>query len=273
MCNKEYIPKAANGHKRMTTKGYYIYYMPDHHLANSSGTVYEHMLVAEEVLGRPLNKGEFVHHKDRDKTNNSPDNIMVFKTNSDHTAFHNGAKIEKVGDVYIAHKRSTTTEDGKRISIDKCPMCGKEKSCNTELCRECYKKEQAKDIPPKEELYELLPNHSMCEIGRIYDVSDNAVRKWCRKYGLPFKREDIDKEFGIVKKKKEKKELTSPKPVNMYTLDGVFIMRFESLGQAALYLIDNDMARGGKDGIAGHISCACRGKQKQAYGFIWKFIS
>lgn len=257
--------------KRINLNGYYAYYIPDHHLANKTGTVYEHMLRAEEILGRKLNKKEVVHHKDENKHNNSFDNLMVFKTGGDHTAFHNGCDIEKDGDVYVAHKHSITV-DGRRISSEMCPVCGKPKSHYTKMCLDCYKNEQAKDIPPKEELYELLPNHSMCEIGRIYDVSDNAVRKWCRKYGLPFKREDINKEFGIVKKKKEKKELIPSKPVNMYTLDGVFIMRFESLGQAALYLIDNDMARGGKSGIAGHISCVCRNKQKQAYGFIWKFI-
>lgn len=28
-------------------------------------------------------------------------------------------------------------------------------------------------------------------VGRMYKVSDNAVRKWARKYRLPCKREDV----------------------------------------------------------------------------------
>lgn len=32
----------------------------------------------------------------------------------------------------------------------------------------------------------------MCAIGRIYHVSDNAVRKWCKKYSLPFNKKDIE---------------------------------------------------------------------------------
>lgn len=270
MDNKEYIPKEARSHKWLTTNGYYVYYMPEHHLANNSGTVYEHMLVAEEILGRTLNKGEYVHHKDANKTNNSQDNLMVFKTNSDHIAFHQGRDVEMVGDVYIAHKASTTNENGRRVSLDKCPICGRDKTCNTSLCVDCYNKERAKNIPPRDELYWLLPDYSMCEIGRKYGVSDNAVRKWCRKYGLPFKREDINKEFGIIKKK-EKMKPTPSRPVDMYTLDGDFIQSFASLGEAAKHLMDENVAKGGKSGIAGHISNVCKGRANMAYGFKWKF--
>jgi hypothetical protein len=38
--------------------------------------------------------------------------------------------------------------------------------------------------PSKEELQEMLSLMSWCAIGRKYKVSDNAVRKWARAYGL-----------------------------------------------------------------------------------------
>lgn len=41
------------------------------------GARHEHRIVAEQTLGRPLRKGEVVHHKDEDKHNNSPDNLEV----------------------------------------------------------------------------------------------------------------------------------------------------------------------------------------------------
>ena len=40
--------------------------------------------------------------------------------------------------------------------------------------------------PTEEELKEMLLRQSFCEIGRRYGVSDNAVRKWAKKYGLIF---------------------------------------------------------------------------------------
>lgn len=47
-----------------------------------------HRLVAEQMLGRPLAPGEVVHHIDRDKRNNNPENLMVFASQAEHAAWH-----------------------------------------------------------------------------------------------------------------------------------------------------------------------------------------
>jgi len=51
-------------------------YRPNHHRADITGLVSVHILVAEESLGRPLEKGEIVHHKDFNKLNNDVDNLL-----------------------------------------------------------------------------------------------------------------------------------------------------------------------------------------------------
>ena len=56
--------------------GYIAYYLPKHHLANKSGKVYQHMIAAEQKLGRKLKPEEVVHHKDRNRYNNSFDNLF-----------------------------------------------------------------------------------------------------------------------------------------------------------------------------------------------------
>lgn len=48
---------------------------------------HQHRVVAEEMLGRPLAKGEIVHHKDGNKKNNSPENLVVM-TQSEHMREH-----------------------------------------------------------------------------------------------------------------------------------------------------------------------------------------
>ena len=264
----------VTGLKRYITNGYYQYYIPDHHLANKSGLVYEHMMVAEDMLGRKLKEGEVIHHKDRNRLNNSFDNLMVFKTGGDHTAFHQGRDVELDGDVYIAIGKYDYKNGAAK---DACPVCGKEKYATAKLCLECARKEQAKNIPSKEELREHLRDKSFLAIGREYDVSDNAVRKWCKKYGLPSKRTDVikfrEEEFGIIKPVKEKQKASEPKPVEMCDDDWNVIVTFVSMGSAARYAIDNLGAKGGECGIRNHISQVCKDMRKTAYGHKWRYTS
>lgn len=42
-----------------------------------------------------------------------------------------------------------------------------------------------------EELKSLIRNFPFTEIGKMYKVTDNAVKKWCRKFNLPFRKKDI----------------------------------------------------------------------------------
>jgi hypothetical protein len=48
---------------------------------------HEHRRVAEQMLGRPLVKGEIVHHIDGDRHNNSHTNLQVM-TQSEHMKLH-----------------------------------------------------------------------------------------------------------------------------------------------------------------------------------------
>jgi len=68
-----------------------------------------------------------------------------------------------------------------------CSKCGKETKGKggTGMCSSCNNKARAKGPRiTKPELERLMEDNSLCAIGRMYSVSDNAVRKWAKKYGL-----------------------------------------------------------------------------------------
>lgn len=68
--------------------GYVSVSYPTHPAAAKNGYMYEHRIVAEQMLGRALKPGEIVHHKNGIKTDNRPKNLMVMSV-SEHRKYHN----------------------------------------------------------------------------------------------------------------------------------------------------------------------------------------
>lgn len=67
-------------------------------------------------------------------------------------------------------------------------ICGNKKLIKSSFCSKCSNKvkigKYRKFFITKTELEQLLMENSLCEIGKIYGVSDNAIRKRCKEYGL-----------------------------------------------------------------------------------------
>ena len=172
----------------MDANGYICVWMPNHPRANPWGLVYEHILKAEEMLGRSLKDDEVVHHKDENRANNSYNNLLVFHNKANHTRFHQ---------LHCPNEELEQLEDGSYICNNSkiiCPICGKLKDRKAKLCLECSQVMQRTVCrPSRSELKQLIRTKSFIDIGKQYGVSDNAIRKWCDYEGLPRNKSDIKK--------------------------------------------------------------------------------
>lgn len=76
------------GGKRITPDGYRLILLepgdPMLSMADASRCVLEHRLVVARQMGRPLKKGETVHHLNGNKSDNRPGNLELWYTNHGH---------------------------------------------------------------------------------------------------------------------------------------------------------------------------------------------
>lgn len=76
------------GGRVKTAAGYILIKCRNHPFADANGYVFEHRLVMERHIGRPLLPTEIVHHINGIKDNNRVENLMLFSSAGTHTNYH-----------------------------------------------------------------------------------------------------------------------------------------------------------------------------------------
>ena len=148
-----------------------------------------------------------VEHIDGNYLNNNEDNLILLCPNC-----HSLTKTYKGANRGMGRKNRNKNVITK-IKVSKeylkkehpCVICGKLTKNKYSCSLDCeYKRRQKKtkndtrlEKPSKDVLINELKYNTMVDIGRKYGVSDNSVRKWCKSYNLPYKKEDIKKYFNI----------------------------------------------------------------------------
>lgn len=83
------------GGRKIGTKGYIFVKYPNHPRANKTGYIQEHILVAEQKLGRPLNDAEVIHHINGNKGDNSLENIYICASVAEHADIERAIRAYK----------------------------------------------------------------------------------------------------------------------------------------------------------------------------------
>lgn len=147
------------------TLGYEYICNMSHPLANKSGKVYVHRIIASEKLGRWIQSHEHIHHIDGNKSNNHPENLAILSP-SEH------AKLEQTLKGNI----------GREIIL--CWNCGEDthnKKFCSKPCADIYSRRF--EIDPKE-LEKLVWTYSTVRVAEMLGVSDKAIEKRCKLHGI-----------------------------------------------------------------------------------------
>lgn len=100
------------------------------------------------------------------------------------------------------HSQTDTFANKKNKKVNYCIDCGKEISTKSTRCQSCAAKHfnvykiNKEDRPSKEELLNLVLSKTFIEIGKMYGVTDNTIRKWCKGYGIPHTKKELKTLYG-----------------------------------------------------------------------------
>lgn len=84
------------------------------------------------------------------------------------------------------HSQTPTFRGRNRKIRYYCVDCKKEILKESTRCKSCAAKQQPKKVerPAKEKLEELIKILPMTHIGKMYGVSGNSIKSWCKSYGI-----------------------------------------------------------------------------------------
>lgn len=143
-----------------------------------------------------------LHHKNGIDNDHRLENLGFICPNchsqtSNYAGKHNRCKQikNKVDTSADTDTNNTDTAQGK---TNTCIDCGKLISNQATRCIECATKYKATNNRLKRENFikfdefkKLIRTKPILHIADMFNISDNAIRKWCKSYGLPYKPTDV----------------------------------------------------------------------------------
>lgn len=154
----------------------------------------------------------------------------------------------------------TNKHDIENFCID----CGAQIWYTSQRCPACAhqqrKQHSTSKCPDKDTLLaQLTQFQNFTAIAKIYNVSDNAVRKWCRQLGLP----DKTSAYKPATAPKTKIRNIQIRPIHMLDIETNKVLQtFPSISEAEKYI---------RGRVTGAIQRVLKGGRPTAYGYKWVY--
>ena len=173
---------------------YRVIHRPEHpsamKSANWNGYIYEHIVIAGQFLGRAISDSEIVHHLDGNRQNNSQENLLVIEKNQHgklHAWIAKGAPgAEKLRENWV-NSVNPKFLPKVRETLDYCKVCYMilQQRQVGYCCEEHAQISNRKvERPSLDQLLIDIKTMPYTKVGIKYGVSDNAIRKWLKAYGI-----------------------------------------------------------------------------------------
>lgn len=125
------------------------------------------------------------------------DNFRGKNINKVENPLPKGPKIVFINEENIIKSKKIKKHKESKLKTKICPICGKEfqtSDATQKYCSQiCYQEDTKGNRPT---LIQLIKDFkelkSFVQVGIKYTVTDNAVRKWCRLYGLPIHTKELE---------------------------------------------------------------------------------
>lgn len=194
-----------------------------------------------------------LHHINGNHNDNRLENLQLLCPNchaqTDNYRGRNGKRYD-LKEVIPIQPRVITNTKIEIIKEEKpkryCAICGKELSnSQTKYCsQECATKSYRKRVEKEEMINALEANdYNLTKVGKIYNVTANAIKKWCKHYEI------VKDNFFHTKK------------IQQFDLNNNFIQEFNSITEAM-----------DKTNVTTIKKCL-QGKAQSAGGFIWRYAN
>ena len=109
-------------------------------------------------------------------------------------------KLDNNKNILSSHEANELVEKEKKPVVVKkpkpkkperfCQICGKLLKTNSDYCRPCSQR-RVKERPSAIEIAQKVKEKGFWRGAKDYGVTDNAVRKWCKEYGIPIHTKEL----------------------------------------------------------------------------------